>query len=83
MFEEGGTYTRREISDAVGGGRQDCLCHAGGRVVAICMRKDLNPEAPRVLLVGTGPMKSRYGESLCTEQRDEAIPVFIKMSSRA
>ena len=81
MFEEGYSYTRHEISEKVGGGTQDCLSHSGGRVVAICMRKDKNPEAPKVLLVGKGPVKRKYSEILCTAQRNDAIPVFVKKAS--
>jgi hypothetical protein len=83
MFKEGGIYTRQKISETVGGGTQECLCHVGGRVVAICMRKDMNPEVPRVLLVGAGPIKHKYSNILCSMQQNEAIPVFIKKYSKA
>jgi hypothetical protein len=43
----------------------------------------MNPEAPRVLLVGKGPMKLKYSNILCTTQKAEAIPVFVKKSSSA
>jgi hypothetical protein len=83
MFEKDKCYTRQEISAKVGGGVMDCLSHAGKRVVAVCMKKEMNPEAPFKLLVGSGPDKKRYSEILCTEQRNEAIPIFIKLANNS
>jgi|WetSurMetagenome_2_1015567.scaffolds.fasta_scaffold196578_2 hypothetical protein len=81
MFRKGNTYTRQDISAAVGGGVQDCISHSGGRVVAICMRPDMNPGAPHVLLVGKGPVKEHYGVILCTEQTNDAVPGFTRQST--
>lgn len=78
MFIEGRAYTRQEISNKVGGGIQDCISHKDGRVVAICMVRDMNPQAPLVLLVGKGRDKERYSDILCNSQRTEAIPIFLK-----
>src|SRR4051812_28910981 len=43
------------------GGLQDYLPHINGRVVAGCFSKDLNPQAPNVILPGTGPEIERRG----------------------
>lgn len=83
MFKKGSSYTRKDITAVVGGGVQDCISHSKGRVVAICMRPDMNPEAPSVLLVGAGPDKKHYGTILCTEQKNEAVPVFTRQSNNA
>jgi len=81
MFRKGSTYTRQDISAAVGGGPQDCISHSKGWVVAICMRPNMNPKAPSVLLVGTGPDKQYYSKVLCTEQRNDPVPVFTRKSN--
>lgn len=81
MFIKGNVYTRQQISAAVGGGTQDCLSHAMNRVVAICLKLDMNPQAPLIMLVGCGRDKERYSEVLCDEQRKEPIPLFIKKTS--
>ncbi|HEY3276299.1 MAG TPA: hypothetical protein VGJ94_06730 [Syntrophorhabdaceae bacterium] len=78
MFRKTESYTREDISTAVGGGLRDCLSHSGNRVVAICMRKEMNPEAPLVLLVGEGPQKKKYSEILCRDQKNDPVPIFIK-----
>ena len=83
MFKKGSTYTRQDISAAVGGGLQDCISHSNGRVVAICMRPDMNPKAPSVLLVGAGPDKKHYSTILCTDQKNEAVPIFTRRSNSA
>lgn len=82
MFIKGTTYTREYISAKLGGGIQDCISHTGRRVVAICLKRELNPEAPTVMLVGTGRDKCRYSDILCNEQ-NEAVPIFLKKSSRS
>lgn len=83
MFTKGKHYTRNEISKVVGGGLQDCLPHVGNRVVAVCMKKDMNPQAPHVMLVGKGRDKERYSEILCSIQQNETVPVFTKKDTNA
>lgn len=83
VFIKGNTYTRQEISAEVGGGTQDCLSHAQNRVVAIYLKNDMNPQAPFVMLVGSGRDRERYSEFLCNEQRNEAVPLFTKKTSNA
>lgn len=78
MFIIGQKYTRKEISSEVGGGLMDCLSHCGNRVVAVCLKREMNPEAPFKMLVGCGPDKERYSEILCNEQGFEAVPIFVK-----
>ena len=75
-FEKGKSYTRKDISDKIRGGIQDCLPHFDNEVVAICMRQDLNPNAPKIMLVGKGRDKIKYSEILCGQTK--AVPIFIK-----
>ncbi len=75
-FKFGKCYTRREIHERIGGSIQAFLPHKDGQVVCACLRKDLNPEAPKVFLVGDGPNVRKCGNLLC--KQNEPIPVFIK-----
>jgi hypothetical protein len=76
MFERGKTYKRREISDALGGGVQDYLPHSGGRVTYGAFSLDLNPQAPGVILPGTGPEIEKW--ALVFAEQEEPVPVFVK-----
>jgi hypothetical protein len=77
MFFVGYFYTRRQISNALGGSLQSYLPFKNGRVVCICLTKDLNPEAPKTILVGNGPIVKQVAEKLCSQH--DPIPVFIKI----
>jgi hypothetical protein len=79
VFERGKQYSRKDIQRELGGGVMDYLPHSGGAVVAGCFSKDLNPEAPTVILPGTGPEIERWGR-VFAEQPDP-VPVFIKQRS--
>jgi hypothetical protein len=83
VFVKGKTHTRQQASTELGGRLQDCLSHKDGRVVAIYMKSDMNPEAPFVLLVRKSHDRERYSECLRHEQNDDAIPIFIKKGSEA
>lgn len=78
-FIRGKVYTRAAIQRVLGGGLQDYLPHADGKVVAGCFSKELNPQAPNVILPGTGPEIERWAR-VFAEQRT-AVPVFIKQRS--
>jgi hypothetical protein len=80
-FELHHLYTRREIADALGGGVQDYLPHRDGRVVCACLSTELNPDAPNVILAGTGPDIVRWGKAF-TQQR-YFVPVFMKRATNA
>jgi hypothetical protein len=69
-------YTRGEIHDLLGGGTQGYLPHKNGRVVAGCFGLKMNPEAPDVVLVGSGPQTVRWAEVLC--EQEYPIPMFLK-----
>src|SRR5689334_11067655 len=78
-FTRGKVYTRAAIQRVLGGGLQDYLPHVDGKVVAGCFSKGLNPQAPNVILPGTGPEIERWAR-VFAEQRT-AVPVFIKQRS--
>jgi len=76
MFTIGTEYTRAGIHERVGGGVQAYLPTKGGSVVAACVTKKLNPQAPQVILCGKGVRIERTGAYLASQR--EPIPVFIK-----
>lgn len=76
MFVIGREYTRNEIHDSLGGSKQSYLPTVDGHVVAACVRKDLNPRAPYVILCGRGPIISTAGTALAHQKGP--IPFFIK-----
>ncbi|TDR76467.1 hypothetical protein [Paludibacterium purpuratum] len=79
MFEKGKSYSREEIHLVVGGNKQSYLPRKNGKVVAACLRQDLNPEAPAVILCGANPPERAAAGQLA--RQDGAIPVFIKEST--
>ena len=83
MFAKGENYTRQQIAAKLGGSIQDCLPHKDGRVVAICMKPEMNPHAPSTLLARRGRDRERWSDHLCSQQKDEAIPVFVKIENKA
>lgn len=76
MFRLGQSYTRREIHQAVGGSVQSYLPTVDGRVVAACLRRDTNPDAPFTILPGTGP--GIEGAAARLVARQAPVPTFLK-----
>jgi hypothetical protein len=77
MFELDKNYTREFIHMACGGSKQAFLPAKAGKVVAACLRKDLNPQAPDIIICDGSASARAAGRTLAA-QRD-AIPVFIKI----
>jgi hypothetical protein len=75
-FMVGWEYTRFEIREPLGGSLGDSLPHKDGRVVAGCFQPEMNPDAPAVVLPGTGPQVLRWSEQF--SQQTEPVPVFLK-----
>lgn len=75
-FTIGAEYTRREIHAACGGNPQTYLPTKDGVVVAACLRLDLNPRAPHVVLCGSGPTIRKAGDLLAGQS--QPVPMFIK-----
>jgi hypothetical protein len=78
-FEVGTEYTRNEIHGELGGSKQTYLPTVAGHVVAVCVRLDLNPHAPRVVLCGNGPIIAAAGAALAAQPG--SVPVFVKRAT--
>lgn len=81
MLVEGERYTREEIHNALGGETQHYLPTVGGCVVCGCFRSDTNPDAPDVVLAGSGPVIRQKAHQFCRQRA--AVPIFIKRASGA
>jgi len=79
MFEHGKDYTRENIHEICGGNKQSFLPIKNGRVVAACLRRDLNPQAPDVIICNSGAAARAAGRTLAGQA--EAIPVFVEQST--
>jgi len=75
-FVEGQCYTRKKISEVLGGGTRDFFPHKKGYVVCGCFKKELNPDAPVEVLPGNTDNIRRRGEVFATQR--EAVPIFLK-----
>jgi hypothetical protein len=76
MFGLGRHYSREEIHDAIGGNTQACLVQRDGAVIAVCYVPSMNPQAPRVILVGRGPQKEAAAAILGSQAMH--VPMFAK-----
>jgi hypothetical protein len=79
MFEKGVSYTREEIHACVGGNLQSFLPRVGRRVVAACLRRDYNPDAPSVILAGAGEGIEQAAEMLIAQRTP--VPTFLKQGT--
>ena len=75
---KGRRYTWSEIMDETGadGLPPYYLPHRDGAVVAGCFTLELNPEAPRVVLVGKDPKLGELAEIFC--RQTGSIPICVK-----
>ena len=75
-FGVGESYTRAEISRALGGEMMTYLPQRDGRILCGCFvpAQGKNPNAPEEVLAGAGPVVERKAEMLC--EQEGAIPVF-------
>jgi hypothetical protein len=76
MFAIGSTYTRDEIHALIGGGKRASLLQSGGDVVGICYVGEMNPGAPRSILVNRGARQERAAAQLAA--RASPVPVFVR-----
>ncbi|SDG62020.1 DUF6697 family protein [Paraburkholderia phenazinium] len=79
MFEIDKNYTREYIHAFCGGSKDAFLPTRNGKVVAACLRPDLNPHAPEVIICSGGAAARAAGRTLA--RRAGAIPVFIKLKT--
>jgi hypothetical protein len=80
MFRIGEAYTRRQIHDQLGGSVQSFLPTVDGEVVCACLSRDMNPDAPDVILVGNKPIVLQSAEQF--SKQTTSVPVFIKKISK-
>jgi hypothetical protein len=76
VFPLGNKYSRKEISKLVGGSEIDFLPTEDKQVVCGCVTRGHNPEAPDVIIPGTGKVIEREAKIFC--EQDYPIPIFIK-----
>ncbi|MGZ2746657.1 hypothetical protein [Burkholderia stagnalis] len=81
MFDINKNYTREFIHTVCGGSKQAFLPTKNGRVVAACLRTDLNPHAPDFIICDGSASARAAGRTLAMQ--GDAIPVFIKMETDA
>ncbi|HTJ91507.1 MAG TPA: hypothetical protein VL424_00190 [Pararobbsia sp.] len=79
MFEINKTYSREYIHTACGGNKQSFLPTKNGKVVAACLRTDLNPQAPEVIICDGSASSRAAGRTLAGQ--GGSIPVFIKVET--
>jgi hypothetical protein len=75
-FKTGVCYSRDEIFVKLGGSKQSYLPMKDGRVLYGAFRKDLNPDAPRIILPGKGSIIENSAYTFARQRNP--IPVFIK-----
>lgn len=75
-FTIGKLYSRKEISAALGGSEIEFLPTVNKLVVCGCFTLDHNPEAPAIVIPGTGRIIQREAKQFCDQ--DYPIPIFIK-----
>ena len=49
-----------------------------GRAVCAALQPALNPDAPKVILVGEGPLREKWAQILCDQDRNIPIDVYLK-----
>ena len=75
---KGHRYSWSRIIEETGadGSAPSFLLHAGDRIVAACLTLDLNPDAPKIVLVGNSHDVVRYADLFCAQPLQ--IPVCVK-----
>ena len=76
LFEHQRSYTRAHIHATLGGSVQSYLPEVAGKIVAICLKPDMNPGVPETVLIGKGE-KIESGAARLVEQA-AGLPTFIK-----
>jgi putative zinc finger/helix-turn-helix YgiT family protein len=76
-FKVGQTYSREQISAALGGSPRAYLPLRGNRVVCGCFRvePEWNPRAPSEVTLGAGPVVQKSAELV--SRQTEPIPIFL------
>ena len=75
-FERGSVYTRGQIHEAVGGSARAALSTRGGKVVCVCLIKEMNPRAPEEIVIGGNDRAVRLARAFAAS--GHAVPVFVR-----
>ena len=75
--EIGETFTREEIAARHGGSAESYLPMKRGRVVAVCVRLDYNPGAPKVILPGDRRRHLKLAKLLI--RQGGRVPVYVRV----
>jgi ribosomal protein S27E len=75
-FTIGKKYSRKEISAALGGSEVEYLPTENKSVVCGCFTLEHNPEAPDIVIPGTGKVIEREAKQFC--EQNYPVPIFIK-----
>jgi hypothetical protein len=79
MFELNKDYSRENIHQTVGGNKDSFLPASNGKIVAACLRLELNPRAPEYIVCNSGASARAAGLTL--SRQAEPVPVFIRQDS--
>ncbi|NVE00675.1 DUF6697 family protein [Massilia sp. BJB1822] len=79
MFELNKDYNRDSIHAAVGGNKESFLPAHRGKIVAACLRPELNPKAPEYIVCNSGAAARAAGHTL--SRQSAPIPVFIRQDT--
>ena len=79
MFELNKDYSREIIHQTVGGNKESFLPASRGKIVAACLRPELNPRAPEYIVCNSGAAARAAGFTL--SHQTDPIPVFIRQDS--
>ena len=79
MFELNKEYSREDIHAVVHGNKDSFLPTHQGKVVAACLRPELNPKAPEYIVCNSGAAARAAGNTLASQAAP--IPVFLRQSS--
>ena len=75
-FTVGWKYSRKEIAATLGGSDIEYLPTVNDRVVCGCFNLEYDPQAPNIILPGTGRVIQREARLFCGQ--DYPVPIFIK-----
>jgi hypothetical protein len=79
MFELNKDYSRENIHQTVGGNKESFLPAYRGKIVAACLRPELNPRAPEYIVCNSGAAARAAGITL--SRQTDPVPVFIRQGS--
>ena len=79
MFELNKDYSRENIHQLVGGNKDSFLPAFRGKIVAACLRPELNPKAPEYIVCNSGAAARAAGFTL--SRQAEPVPVFIRQDA--